>query len=138
VKLLVAPLALLGAVSVDVFAQTGGGGDFDPLALLQQIGIGAVLASSWIWQWRDERKQRQAAEERERALAREMVPLLSRSVEALEAVADKVDVTSRRARNDDDVTTRRLENLVGELGDALSHLKPDEEPTTKGPRRRGT
>src|SRR4051812_23432919 len=107
-----------------MLAQAGGNDAFDPLSLLGQIGIGAVFSASWFYLWRDERKQRIAAEERERAGYREMGPVLVRAVEVLDVVAGAVEMTTAKRRADIDTEQRRAELLVGELGDLLRDLRP--------------
>ena len=101
----------------------------DPLDLLVQLGIGALIAGPVFYLWRDERKQRiegdnrnreqqTAATLREREMADTIVPLLARAVETLEAMHEGVDRTVEKAsasvpsRSDWDFVLRRLELLT--------------------------
>lgn len=104
-------------------------GSAAPTDLLAQIGLGAVIASPFIYLWRDERKQRIAGDDRnreqqaaltsrEREMSDTVVPLLARAVDTLDAMHRGVDQTVERAnaavpsRSDWDFVLRRLELLT--------------------------
>ena len=102
--------------AVWVFAQADG--DFDPISLFQQIGIGALLAGPAYWLWRTERKDRIASEAREREVSARALPLLATAAETLKEVQQGMAATVDRAHPDSqslDITVRRLELAIDEI-----------------------
>jgi hypothetical protein len=105
----------------------------DPTALLAQIGLGAVIAAPFLYLWRDERKQRQAADQKLIEVLEKQGPWVANAADTLERVQASMFNIVRNVQSapsvaepsNVDVILRRVESLASELREEIKQTRGD-------------